>query len=246
MLIALSVGFSSSAFSQKKPFSSVNELAIVSTGGNSNMETYNAKTENKYKENKRTYGISGHYTLGLSDQGEESESDDLVESARNWDARGSYEQELTNNISAVAALQYEGDVFSGYLQRENHDIGGKYNFIDTDKKTLYLEVGYRYTEERRTEEDEDGRSLFFFNKGVVTAELQRKQETFTYGLWLQYVPNFTESEDYQINVEPTFTVIINDLFSMKVSYKGNYDNEPNVEGNERLDWKYTTALVARY
>lgn len=241
------IGLISESSAQKRKFSSTNELAIVSTGGNSRIETYNAKTDTTYKVGKRSYGVGGHYTLGLSDQIEDdSEEEDLVESARNWDASLSYEQELTRNISAYLGVQYEGDRFSGYSQRENYDVGGKYIFVDTDKETFYLEAGYRYTEERRTEADEDGNEIFYFNKLNLTSEFLKKRKNYSYGLWLQYLPNFTDSEDYQINIEPSLTVIINDLFSLKVSYKGNYDNEPNVEGNERLDWKYTTALVAKF
>ena len=230
----------------QEPFTGLSELAIVSTGGNSRVETYNAKSENKFNLDKRSYGFGGHYTLGLAEQAEGEDSGDMVESARNWDFKTSYEQKVKKHISAFAAVQYEGDRFSGFVQRENHDIGGKYIFTNTDKKNLYIELGYRYTEELRTTEDDKGRRQFYFNKAVLTGELQRRKENYSYGLWLQYVPNFTTAEDYQINFEPSFTVIINSTFSLKVSYRGNYDNEPNVEGNERLDWKYTTALVAKY
>ena len=40
--------------------------------------------------------------------------------------------------------------------------------------------------------------------------------------------------------------MINEMFSMKVAYKANYDNSPNVEGNEYTDYQYTTALVAEF
>lgn len=233
------------AMAEKKEFSHKSEAAIVTTGGNSELQTYNAQTENTYQKGKRSYKLSGHYTLGFA-EAEENESDDLVESARNWDYKGQYEQEVSRNVSALAALQYEGNEFSGYTQRTNHDIGGKYTFVDTKKEKLYVELGLRYTEEHRTTDDENGRNIFYFNKGNLTTELQRKRDNISYGVWIQYLPNFTRSEDYQINIEPSFSVVINEIFSMKMSYKGNYDNEPNIEGNERLDWKYTTALVAEF
>lgn len=248
LIIAVTfLGLLTDSSANKRKLSSTNELAIVSTGGNSRIETYNAKTETTYKQGRRTYGFGGHYTLGLSDQAEDNQEDaELVENARNWDAALNYEQELTRKVGAYIGVQYEGDRFSGYKQRENYDIGGKYTFVDTDKETFYLEAGYRYTEELRTEEADNGQDVFYFNKVNLTTELLRKRKNYTYGVWLQYLPNFTDSEDYQINIEPSLTVIINDLFSLKVSYRGNYDNQPNVTGNERLDWKYTTALVAKY
>ena len=246
LVLTVTVLTSASAFAQKSPFSHKSELAIVSTGGNSRVETYNAKVDNKYVAGKRTYGLSGHYTLSLSEQEGAEDNADLVESTKNWDWRVSYEQKLNKNISLFTAVQFEGDIFSGIEQRENYDIGAKHIFVNTDKESFYIEGGYRYTEERRTEADLNGRKDFHFNKAVVTTELQRKRDTFTYGIWLQYVPNFSDGQDYQINVEPSFTVFLSDIFSMKLAYRGNYDNEPNVEGNERLDWRYTTALVAEF
>lgn len=230
-----------------KQLSSTNELSIVSTGGNSRVETYNAKTDSQYKMGKRKLRFSGHYTLGLGEPEDSEDNDDkLVESARNWDARIAYEQEVTLHQSLFSAVQYEGNTFSGFSQRENYDIGLMHTFVDTDKKEFYIQFAYRYTEEQRTEADEDGKSLFHFNKGNITTELKNILPHYTYGIWAQYLPNFTDSEDYQINVEPSLTMILNDLLSLKLAYRGNYDNEPNIEGNERLDWSYTTSLVATY
>ncbi|MEX1100027.1 MAG: DUF481 domain-containing protein [Bacteriovoracaceae bacterium] len=226
-------------------FSHKSEAAIVSAGGNSRMETYNGKMENRYDLGKRIYVVSGHYTLGLSDQG--AEGGDMVESARNWDAKFKYEQELSKKINAFAALQFEGDEFSGYEQRENHDIGAKRIFLDNDKKRFYLEAGYRYTEEVRVEADDNGQDTFYFHKGTLTLEYARKPgRNFTYSFWIQYVPNFTEPKDYLINFEPSFSLMINEIFSMKLGYKANYDNQPNIEGNKYLDYQYTTSLVAEF
>ncbi|MCO4755204.1 MAG: DUF481 domain-containing protein, partial [Bacteriovoracaceae bacterium] len=122
--------------SKVENFSHRSELAIVSTGGNSKVETYNAKTESTYEVGKRSYTAGGHYTLGL--QG--ADDGDMQESARNWDAKVKYEQALRRNFNATAAIQFEGDEFSGYEQRENHDLGGKYIFVDTDKKSLHFEA----------------------------------------------------------------------------------------------------------
>ena len=64
-------------------------------------------------------------------------------------------------------------------------------------------------------------------------------------------PNFSESDDYLISFEPSIAVAMNKTFSLKVAYKGDYDNEPAVdadsgERNEYLDYTTTTSLIAKF
>ena len=56
-----------STYAQTK-YSNESEFSLVQTGGNSNVETYNAKTLNKWEGQKRLYTVNGHYTLGMSEQ----------------------------------------------------------------------------------------------------------------------------------------------------------------------------------
>lgn len=230
----------------KGPFSHRSQASIVTTGGNSRVETYNAQTSNTYKVGKRSYILNGHYTLGLAES-DDDDSNDLVESARNWDAAFRYEQEIAPHLSLYSGIQYEGNTFAGFLQRENFDIGEKYTFVDTEKELLTLVYGYRYTEEHRTEVDEEtGERVLHFNKGNFELTYRKKRKSFTLGFWVQYLPNFTREKDYQINAEPYFSMILSDIFSIKLAYKMLYDNEPNIDGNERIDWQYTTSLVAEF
>ena len=67
---------SASAHAEKKEFNHKSEAAIVTTGGNSRLQTYNAQTENTYQKGKRSYKLSGHYTLGFAES-EELENDEF-------------------------------------------------------------------------------------------------------------------------------------------------------------------------
>lgn len=239
--------FTSQAHAGKiyKNFDNKSELSIVNRGGNSQVETYNAKTENTYTGEQRTYFLGGHYTLGL--QG--NEDGDLVESARNWDVRGQADQKISGKLSALVAAQIEGDEFAGFSQRDNYDIGLKYSFVNTDDYRWFLEAAYRYTQEQRTAGSTDGSEILYFNKASITTEFRKKpnkKDNYTYAFWLQYLPNFTESDDYQINFEPSFSVMINEIFSMKLAYRANYYNLPRVENGAYLDYQYTTSLVAEF
>jgi putative salt-induced outer membrane protein len=223
-------------------YSNESELSLVQTGGNSSVETYNAKTLNKWEGQKRLYTVNGHYTLGMSEQ-----NDEKVESARNWSGRGKYEQVLTEHINGFASLQYEGDEFAGYKQRENTDLGGKYIITKSDRFNSFAELGFRYTTERRTSRNDDNEDTFNFSKGRAYYEIAvQLHETLSYKLWIEYLPNFTEPEDYMINFEPSISVMLSQMFSLKTAYKAMYDNVPNIEGNKYTDYTFTTSILAKF
>lgn len=241
IIIALAI-LSLNLFAQTK-FSHESALTMVETAGNTETKTYNLSTKNVYDVTVRKYIISGHYAYGTNKS--EATEDDLT--IRNWDIKLGMEQSLTKKLFAIASIQYEGNEFANLNQRRNIDIGLKYEITKTDKMNQSASVGYRASEERRITEDEDGDDVFNFSKGFVKYEMDHKlSTTVSYGFWAEYIPNFTESEDYQINFEPSLNVAMNDIFSLKVAYKGMYDNEKNPGIEERLDTITTTSLIAKF
>ena len=238
--------FSYSAFGQVK-FSNESEISSIQTGGNSKVETYNLKTLSKWNQAKRTYSFGGHYTLSASEQVDDNDDEEKVTSVRNWDVNARYEQELSKVLTVYTAIIYEGDEFSGIDQRENLDLGAKHYFTKKDKTTSFAEVGLRYSLEKRTTRDENDEDKFDFTKGRVYYEIDHKySESVSYKFWLEYIPNFTDSEDYLVSYEPSVAVVLTNMFSLKVAYKSLYDNVPNVEGNENTDYTFTTSLIAKF
>lgn len=229
-------------------FSNESEVSVIQSGGNSSVETYNAKTLSKWQRKKNTLSFGGHYTLGASEQTDAVTNEtETVESARNWDVMTKYEHQFAGHIGSYGAIQYEGDKFAGYNQRENLDAGLKYTFSKTDKTKSFAELGARYTIERRLEEDEEGEDVFNFTKGRLYYEIaHQKSETLSYKFWVEYLPNFTESEDYIVSYEPSVAFVLNRTFSLKTAYKAIYDNLPNVEGYENTDYTFTTSLLAKF
>lgn len=234
------------AHAEEKVFSNESSLSIVETGGNAVSEAYNLATDTSYKPGKRDYRFYGNYTLSYADdpkvQGIKRE-----ETARNWIVGAEVTQDLSKKVGLILGQNVEGNEFTGFERRENSDIGLKYQFSRTDDLKASIEIGYRYTLEKRTTVDDDGEDLFFFNKGNVLGKINQKlTETTRYSFMIQYLPNFTEEEDYQINFEPAITVKMSNIFSLKVSYRGQYDNQLNPGVEEYLDHTTTTALVAKY
>lgn len=248
-LISCLILFSLVAKAQDKPkkiFSNESSLSIVQTGGNAVSESYNAETVNKYKPGKREYKAYGNYTLSYADD-PQVEGIDTEETARNWQAGAATTLDLTDSIGLNTGIMYEGNEFAGYKQRENFDVGTQYTFIKSDKLKSYADFGYRYVIERRTTRDDKDKDVFHFNKANINHTLEHTlNESVSYKFWFQYLPNFTEPDDYQINFDASLSVVMNSTFSLKVSYKGAYDNERNPGVREYLDRTTTTSLVAKF
>ncbi|MFY7992577.1 MAG: DUF481 domain-containing protein [Bacteriovoracaceae bacterium] len=215
-------------------FKNESEFSTVATGGNSEVETYLAKTSSDYAWDMNAIKLGGHYTYG--------ESSNTV-SARDWDVNTKYDRFLTERFALTFGQLTEGYRFQGIKARYNADAGVKYFWLKSDAKNFFSELGYRYTIEDRYSPDENQYS----NKARAYAEWNHKySETFQYKFWAEYVPNFSQSKDYLAIYEASLTSILTSMFSLKVAYRGMYDNVPGIAGNKNYDYTYTTSLVAKF
>ena len=76
--------------------------------------------------------------------------------------------------------------------------------------------------------------------------LSKWSSTVSSKLWAEYLQSYTNTKDYRFNVEPSLSVLLNEVFSVKLSYLVNFRNVPAVEGKKTLDTLYTTSLVAKF
>ena len=225
-------------------YSNESNLSIIQTGGNSNIETYDLKTENTFKKNKDEFNVGGHYILG---EAESTENGQKVRNttARNWDIHAKYNRKISKAFGGYISIKIEADEFAGYERRSNYDIGSRYTLIDKDEFESYLEAGLRYTDEIPVKEAED--ESFADNKGRLYYYVMSKPDKqVSYKFWIEYIPNFTRPDDYLITTAPSVTTTLSDIFSLQVAYKIAYDNEPAVAGNEYTDYTFTTALVVQF
>lgn len=245
MKLILALLVAAISFGANAEFSNESELSVLVNGGNTKMESYNLKTLSKKKMDKNVLSFGGHYTLGTTTSTVNGE-DQKTETARNWDVNAKYERVFTESLNGLFAVKYEGDEFSGIKQRDNYDLGAKYKFTDTDKVKTFFELAYRYSLERRTVRNDKNEDEFVFHKAKLYFETSRKHsETVSSKFWVEYLPNFTESKDYLITVEPSVAVTLSSTFSLKAAYKVIYDNQP-VAGNQMHDFLYTTSLLAKF
>lgn len=219
---------SASALAQ---FSNESEVGIKVEGGNTETESYNAKTLNSYVLEANTFKLGGHYTYGTSSN---------VVDTRNWDALIRYER-LFNGIGAYVASQIEGDNFKGIERRYNEDIGVLYKFIETDAQTWVGEAGYRYTLQYNisgTHDSEHKARLYSSYKHKINESVEA-------GVWVEYLPNFSNSEKWILSYEPYLTVVLSKELFLKLSYRGDYENKPIADA-KKYDYTYMTSLIAKF
>ena len=210
------------------------ELAIIAAGGNTDLQTINTATKNKYEfEGRSTVLFGGHYTYG--------ENTGAL-SARNWDANGKYEFAITDRFSAVTGETIEGNRFQDVKARYNTALGGKYFFMKEDNQDFFMELAYRYSAEDRYKAEN-----VYQQKARTYAEWNKKQSaTLQWKFWLEYLPNFTAGSDWMLTGEGSMTAILSSMFSLKVAYKGLYDNLPAAPGLKNYDYITVTSLVAKF
>ena len=218
-------------------FTHESEFASITSRGNTPYESYLTKTSNRIiidKMHDVTFG--GHYSYG-------SINDEQIEIARNWDVNVKYLSAISEKTYAFLGGVVEGDEFAGYSERNNIDLGFTTKYLNSDDLKLYFEYGYRQTVEVPIDNSKirKDHKLRFYSQVDETIS-----ENASYGLWLEYIPNLTTNEDYMINFEPSFRVVINKIFSLKVAYKGMYDNVPAIEARKYYDETYTTSLLAKF
>lgn len=220
------------SFAQDKPFQSESEAGAVVVSGNSSSESYAAKTNNTYTVDKDVYKLFGRYLRTTANS---------VESARSWEAGIRYERALSDYFSVFIGHKAESDVYSGYIQRDSEDLGGKYFFEKSDTFTWLTELGYRYSTTYQTTGtkayDSYGRLYTEFKKNLNDSVQLR--------YWAEYLPNFTNNEAYLANTEASLSVMLSEVFSLKLAYLLQYQNVAPA-GGKRVDTTYTTSLVAKF
>ena len=210
------------------------EIGMIESTGNSEIYTVNAKTNNTQKWSRSSINFGGYYIYGESA---------YTVSARNWNILTKYERELTPKLSIIFGEIIEGNKFTGIKSRYNTDLGPRYFYLKNDSQTFFSELVYRYTIEDRYAPLENT----YDHKARLYNEFEHRYSSqMQYKLWLEYIPNFSDGKDYLINTEASLTAILNSTFSLRISYKGMYDNQPASSDFKNYDSITTTSLVAKF
>lgn len=217
---------------KEKKISNESEVSYVSQSGNSDQKTFSGETKTIYSLKKWEFSLGGMYTYGESFE---------IRNAENWnvEARSSYK--LGKVYKVFAGELVEANRFAGVKRRYNHDLGTEIRLYKSKNASAKMEVGYRYTSEKRTdyEERKDSKGRAFLSANRQITKTLKGTTTF------EYLPNFTESEDYQMNWDSNLSFFISKILSLKMSYLWQFDNQPTT-GKTEYDRITKTSLVASF
>lgn len=221
------------SFSSLAQFKSEDSASVNITGGNTDLKTYTFKSDNAYTLDKSVFKMNGSYHYGESDS---------VRSAENWALGLRYDYNAFPKTGMYVGELIEADRFAGYDRRYNTDLGLTHSIYKTDLKALLVEAGLRYAVEKPLDNSEDKKDF----KGRVYGEISHTlKENIKGKFWIEYLPNFSESEDYLVNLEPSLIVTLTSTFSMKTAYLWKFDNLPPA-GKSKYDHNYTLSLIANF
>lgn len=212
--------------------SNESEVSVVSVNGNTQSESYSAKQKITYKIESDIFTVFGRYLQTKTGS---------TETGKQWEASLRYERELGEKWAAFLQHGAESNFYAGFVQRDNSDIGGKYYFIKSDAENLFSEAGVRYTKYF------DGTTSSYSNSGRVYLEYSKKFNDSVVGkFWAEYLPNFKDSDAYLVNYEPSISVMMNQIFSLKAAYLVKTHNKTISPTDKRDDTTFTTSIVAKF
>ncbi len=215
-------------------FTNKTEGGLVITSGNSRTQSIQGKHLSVYHWEKNDLSLKSSFLKGKSDG---------ILNAKKWDASLRYERTFTEFFSGFLSQGVESDRFAGYQQRFNSDVGPKYFIVKAENEwNWFVEGGYRYSRERRTNSSKSNST-----KGRVFTEVSKKWSLGSSSkLWMEYIPNFSNSTDWLFNSEFSTEAAIGSILSLRVAYLLKYDNQPNSTNKKKADSTLTTSLVASY
>lgn len=233
-ITVLALNLSSAMAQDKSPWAHESEAAIVNVDGNTKSESYSAKQKTVYTFDMNAMTAAGRYLQTKASN---------VETAKSWEASLRYERIFSDMWSGFLQHGAESDIYAGYVQRDNTDLGAKYFFIKSEARNLFSELGVRYTSTLPTGTAKKDSNT----SGRLYAEYSDKiTDTLSGKFWVEYLPNFKDSDAYLVNYEPSISVMISQVFSLKVAYLVKYHNKTATPTEKKEDTTFTTALVAKF
>jgi putative salt-induced outer membrane protein len=215
------------------PFTAEAEAGTVNVSGNSDSQSYATKGKAAYALGADTYTASGHY-IQIQANG--------IESALNWDTGIRYDRAINNYLGAFLGYKAESDVYAGYTQRDSTDIGAKYFLAKEQTWDWTLEIGYRYAKTQ----PRVGTPLYESFGRAYTEVNKSFDKTYTLKYWVEYLPNITSQQGYQINSEASGNIMLTSIFSLKLAYLIQYLNVPPAPTGKHSTTTTTMNLVAKF
>jgi putative salt-induced outer membrane protein YdiY len=206
------------------------EAGAVVVTGNTSAQTYNFKSDTSYTQNNDTFGLIFNYV----------DTQTFTAESRFWDNTIRYERAISAKFSGYTDEKWESDDRSGFTQRTSTDLGGKYYFSKDDANKIEADFGYRYSDMLQNFAHQ------YTSNARLYAEWDKSIDKKTsFKLWLEYLPNLSLANSYLLNYEESLSVVLSNLFSLKLAYLTRYQSVV-LPGLYNTDTTTTAALVAKF
>jgi len=234
LVLLLTLSFLSLPVLADQQWTDETEIGSTIVSGNASIETYNVGDKTSYQFDQNVFKFMGRYLQSRANG---------VESAKNWDASLRYERDLIADFSVFVSHGLSSDIYAGYVQRNDYDLGGKYFLIKSPETTWSAEVGYRnsFTQFTGPSPNPQANYLRLYSEAsqVIVEGIAGK-------LWFEYLPNLSNSDYYLFNAEPSVSVMLNKLLSLKAADLFKYTNTLPIGFSKHLDSYFTLSLVAKF
>lgn len=219
------------------------ELGYIVVGGNTKTESFSGKQATRYQWDRDLIKLTGHY---LSAKAQNQQTKNVEGTAENWSValRGEHAF-VPDKFNMFIQAGLTGDRFVGVELGQAYDLGGKYFWVANDSFKFFSELGYRYLHED-------------LEKSGITGELESHfirfytqldyiySPSIKFGVWVEYLPDMKNEDNYRFNFSPYMLAILSNTFSLKFGYEGYYRNLPVPPNTVRLDFRHVTALIAKF
>ena len=248
--ILLVVFISNSALAD---WTSDSEIGFVSQAGNTEQDNAFIKSALSKKMGSNEIKTNAEYINSSGKNQATNTSSTLAESSL---LKLQYIYGDDTPVKPFASALWERNRFAGFDNRYSGDVGLKYHFIKTETFQINNETGYRY------------RSQYEYTVGPATGEETQSQfgrvyfglekklsKTSNFKFFIETLYDFQNSDNIEMTFEPSLDVFLGEFFpnevkpaqiSLRVSYRGIFDNVPAQEGLEKYDSILSTGLKVVY
>lgn len=232
--LALIPVIAGTAAAQEKKWDDAAELSYVQTGGNTDVLTFSGNNSLKYS-------FSEIWT-GTWDVGLLYGKTDGVKNAERYftDLRTDYE--VTDKLYYYALGGWLKDEFAGIDKRIYLGPGAGYKIWTGETHYLSAEAGLDYAQEAYTDGSDNN-----FLEGRLLGKYEYVFNPKTkFSQTAEYLHNFDDAGKFRINTVTSLITQLTNMFSLKVTYETNYQNEPTPETLKKTDTLFSVALVVNF
>lgn len=216
------------------------EVGQTSVGGNAKAVSANLKQTSTFILGQEKFIVNGSYQY--------AESANVV-IVRNWSVSTRIDHTTEKKLDTFVGLQSSGNKFSGFYERFDVDLGLKHYLTkpktETDKNLFYVELGARWSKENRKKPANNFNDEIIQGRFFIEFQKQINQNFYT-DFSLENIGNLEHPGRYRGIFMASVNSIMTQYLTLKVSYQVNYDDYLSNEGFKRLDYTYTTSILANF